>query len=204
MARATMSVTCAPIAVDGLAELGVFAEYVRLLGGGGRHIGEAATLAWAEVHRTVALIDDGDAVQVGRSRKCEIRRTLALVIDGIQRAVMSADEGSRLIDDLVRVGGARFPCDGPSFIAWAEDKGLIVRGSRPTRRSCSRAISQSAPRTGATSPASSRTCSLPWPTPRAAPPRSSPRRPPGPRARSSGSASVPPSASGGGKRTTRL
>jgi predicted nucleic acid-binding protein len=114
--------------VDGLAELGVFSEYVRLLGAGGRHTGEAATLAWAEVHQTVALIDDDDAVQIGRARKCEIRRTLALVADSVQRTVLSVDDASRLVDDLIRIGGARFPCDGQTFIAWAEDRGLIVRG----------------------------------------------------------------------------
>ncbi|HEY0191551.1 MAG TPA: hypothetical protein VGC42_10560 [Kofleriaceae bacterium] len=116
-----------PISVDGLAELGVFAEYVRLLGSGGRHIGEAATLAWAEVHQAVALVDDDDAAQVGRSRRCEIRRTLALIAGGIRRAVIAEDEGADLVDDLTRLGGARFPCDGPTFIRWAEDKGLIVR-----------------------------------------------------------------------------
>lgn len=45
-----------PVRIEGLAELTVFAEYVRTLGSGPRNIGEAETLAWAETHDAVAVI----------------------------------------------------------------------------------------------------------------------------------------------------
>jgi hypothetical protein len=31
-----------------------------------------------------------------------------------------------LVDDLVRVGGARLPCDGAGFEAWAVKPGLLL------------------------------------------------------------------------------
>ena len=52
--------------VDGLPELGVVAEYARVLGSSRTgDVGEAATLAWAEVHGAVAIVDDQAARNAG-------------------------------------------------------------------------------------------------------------------------------------------
>ncbi|HEY4243975.1 MAG TPA: hypothetical protein VGM88_29375 [Kofleriaceae bacterium] len=114
------------VTTDGLQELRVFSEYIQLLGSSGRDIGEAATLAWAETHGGVALIDDDAAARAGRARSCVVRRSLWLVADGVNRAVLTREGACRLVDDLVRLGDARFPCDGQSFLGWAEDKGLVT------------------------------------------------------------------------------
>lgn len=113
------------VAVDSLPELVVFTEYVRTLGGSSRNVGEASVLAHAEVHRAVAFVDDQAAVGVGKNRGVLVRRTLAVIIEGIQRDLLDRDQASALVDDLVRLGGARMPCDGAGFVAWAESRGLL-------------------------------------------------------------------------------
>jgi hypothetical protein len=39
---------------------------------------------------------------------------------------LSIEQASALVDELVTVGGARFPCDGASFVQWAERNGLLA------------------------------------------------------------------------------
>lgn len=110
---------------DSLEELAVFSDYVRLLGCGTRDVGEAATLAWAEVHRAVAILDDQTAANVSRQRGVRLKRTLSLVSTGVQQNRLSEEDAAALVDDLIG-GGARFPCDGRHFIAWCREKGLLV------------------------------------------------------------------------------
>ena len=109
---------------DTLKELAAFSDYVRLLGSGPRDVGEAATLAWAEVHHAIAVIDDQTAVNVAHNRHVSVKRTLALISTGIQQDLISTDDAAILVDELIG-GGARFPCDGRRFIAWAREKDLI-------------------------------------------------------------------------------
>jgi hypothetical protein len=56
------------VASDSLAELVAFSEYVRVLGGSSRNIGESSVLAHAEIHGAVAFVDDDAAVSAGRTR----------------------------------------------------------------------------------------------------------------------------------------
>ena len=73
------------VRVDGLAELSAFAEYARLLGSAReRDVGEAATLAWAETHDAIAIIDERAAVRAARQRKVEHHGTLWLVVRGLE------------------------------------------------------------------------------------------------------------------------
>ena len=112
------------VRVDGLDELVAFSEYLRFLGGGPRNVGEAATLAWAEVHCAVAVLDDQTAVQLGRQRGVTVKRTLSLIATGVERGLLSDYEAVALVEDLIG-GGARFPCDGREFITWCRAKGLL-------------------------------------------------------------------------------
>jgi predicted nucleic acid-binding protein len=113
-----------PVPVDRLDELRLFAEYSRRLVAGDRNVGEASVLAWAEANGGIALIDDQAAVQVGRERGVEVRRSLALIARGVRVRLMSKAEAAGLVDDLLRVG-ARFPCAGDEFVAWAMAAGLL-------------------------------------------------------------------------------
>lgn len=110
--------------VDGLQELGMFAKYAQRLGSGVHDIGEASVLAWAEAHGAIAFTDDEAAVQAGRDRGVEVRRTLALVARSIKHGVLSDTEADRLVDDLLRAG-ARFPFGTGEFIGWARGNGLV-------------------------------------------------------------------------------
>lgn len=109
--------------VDELEVLEIFAYYMSVLGGGGRNIGEAATLAWAEHHQAIALLDDQTAVNAAKKRHVTVRRTLSLVAEGINRKLLAETEAETLIEELIH-GGARFPCDGARFLGWARGKGL--------------------------------------------------------------------------------
>jgi hypothetical protein len=77
------------------------------------------------VHQSIVLIDDNTAVAAAKARRVGTRRSLGLVCDGLQQQSLSMHEARALIDELVAVGGARFPCDGAGFEAWAERHGLL-------------------------------------------------------------------------------
>lgn len=87
-------------------------------------MGEAATLAWAEVHNAVAILDDQTAVYLGRQHGVKVKRTLSLIATGFDRDRLSEDEAIALVDELIG-GGARFPCDGRKYIAWRRANGLL-------------------------------------------------------------------------------
>ncbi len=114
------------VSVDAFEELVAFSDFVRVLGAGRRNIGEASILAWALNRGGVALIDDQSAVNAGKDKDIEVRRSLGLVCDGLHKKTITIEAARTLVDELVNLGGARFPCDGAAFEAWAEANGLLV------------------------------------------------------------------------------
>ena len=102
-------------------------EYTTLLGDAPFNIGEAAVLAWAETTGARVLMDDYDAVMIGRRRGVVVYRTLAVICDGIKRTELTLDDAKVLIDQLRTAGGARLPCDGDTFEEWADRHGLLAR-----------------------------------------------------------------------------
>jgi predicted nucleic acid-binding protein len=109
-------------------ELGIANEYIRVLGSNERNIGEASILAWAEVTSNMVVMDDDDAVRAARKRKVVVLRTLTLLCNGLHRRLLTVEHACTLVDELVTTGGARFPCDGASFVQWAERNGLLPAG----------------------------------------------------------------------------
>lgn len=74
------------VRVDSLADLEVFAEYARVLGVSVQgDVGEAATLAWAETHGAIAIIDDQAARNVAHQRRVAFHGSLWLVTQGHER-----------------------------------------------------------------------------------------------------------------------
>jgi predicted nucleic acid-binding protein len=116
------------VSIDSLDELRALTDYARILGSGGRNIGEASILAWAELTSSIAVIDDNAAVIAGRRRDVKVRRTLGLLCDGLHRKLLTTEQACTLVDELVSAGGARFPCDGAGFVQWAERSGLLGTG----------------------------------------------------------------------------
>ncbi len=113
------------VPVDSLDELLAFARYAARLVAGDRNVGEASVLAWAEVHRAVAVIDDQDAVQCGRENQVAVRRSLALLASGIRDGLLGEEEAIKVVAALAERGEARFPCQGQEFLAWAHAHGLL-------------------------------------------------------------------------------
>ena len=114
------------VTVDSLQELIVFSDYVRVLGSDGRNVGEASILAWAEVCGGVAIMDDHAAVSAAKSRNVAVRRSLGLLCNGLHKKTLTMEKARSLVDDLASFGGARFPCVGAGFEAWAENNGLLA------------------------------------------------------------------------------
>lgn len=110
--------------VDSLPVLRLFAAYSAPLGSGRHNIGEATALAWAEFHQATAFTDDEVAVQLGRKRGVTVKRTLALVAEGVKRGLLSEQAAQALADELVGAG-ARFPFSPGAFVSWAKAKGLL-------------------------------------------------------------------------------
>lgn len=110
--------------VDTLVELRALVEYTRFLGSGEHDMGEATTLAWAEVHGGTVIIDDEAAKKVGRRRRVECHGTLWLIVRAFTLGRIDAREAERLVDVLAETN-ARFPCDGSRLFVWAQEKGLL-------------------------------------------------------------------------------
>jgi predicted nucleic acid-binding protein len=113
------------VACDGLEELRVFAQYVRILGSGHRDIGEASVLAWAEVHGATAVLDERAGTQAAKARGVSVHGTLWLIVNGLNAGELSLAEAERLVDRL-RDASARLPCTGAEFFEWAKAQGLLM------------------------------------------------------------------------------
>jgi predicted nucleic acid-binding protein len=112
------------VSLGTLPELSVFAQYARRLGSGPRHVGETAALAWAEVHKAIAIIDDKTATTVGRQRDVEVHGSIWLIVNGFKEKLLSETETRQLVDAL-RDTQARFPTDGPGFFDFCRQNGLL-------------------------------------------------------------------------------
>jgi hypothetical protein len=107
-----------------LAELGAFAHYARYLGSGDRDIGEAATLAWAEVHGACAIVDDRPGTIHGRKRGVTVHGSLWLIAGGYTAQLLTERAAMRLVDSLLDTE-AWFPCNGSTFFTWARENNLL-------------------------------------------------------------------------------
>ena len=113
-----------PVDCDGLAELQAFARYSLVLGSGERDIGEAITLAWAEVHNGTAIVDERAGAREGRARGVDVHGSLWLIAEGHRTELLSKDEAEDLVDQLA-AHGQWLPCSGSEFVGWAIDQGPL-------------------------------------------------------------------------------
>lgn len=105
-------------------ELRAFAHYARVLGSGPRDVGEALVLAWAEVHRAIAIIDERAGTQAAIGRGVSVHGTLWLITNGVSSKDLALSDAERLVDQL-RESDARLPCSGAEFFEWAQNRGLL-------------------------------------------------------------------------------
>ena len=114
------------VRLEGLDELGAFAEYTRVVGSSReRDRGEAATLAWAELHAATAIVDDRAGVNTGRARGVPVHGTLWLVVQGLRGGRVSEEEATALVGTFLEVG-QWLPFGRPEeFLPWARGEFLL-------------------------------------------------------------------------------
>ncbi|MBR7826548.1 hypothetical protein KDK95_09555 [Actinospica sp. MGRD01-02] len=104
--------------------LDAFLRWKELVGAERHDFGEASTFAFAELHGGTSVIDDRQATNVGRREGLEVHGSLWLITAFCNSAKLTEHAAMRLVDDLRRVG-ARLPCTGSEFPAWARKQGLL-------------------------------------------------------------------------------
>jgi len=78
-----------------------------------------------KAHGGVLLADDQTAAVFAREQGIPLKRSLALISDGIRSGLLGQRDAGILVDELI-AGGARFPCKGGSaFLQWANSEGLL-------------------------------------------------------------------------------
>ena len=114
------------VTLDELAELQAFAVYAQQIGSSPVHdTGEAATLAWAEIHAATAIVDDREAVRAGRQRGVTVHGTLWLVVGGLQASVLTESAAVQLVGALLDAGAWLPLSSAEAFIPWARAAGLL-------------------------------------------------------------------------------
>jgi predicted nucleic acid-binding protein len=95
-----------------------------LVGAGLHDFGEASTFAYAELYGGISVIDDRPATAIGRREGLEVHGSLWLIGALCNSRKLTEHAAVRLVDDLRGVG-ARLPCTGNEFPAWARKQGLL-------------------------------------------------------------------------------
>lgn len=124
--RAVMNAGFTVVHVDGLDEVVSLGEWVGRIGATKAHNrGEVTVLAWADVHRAIAIIDDRDARLVAQRNLVEAHGTLWLIVQAINHGRLSPRSAESLVDTL-RHHGARYPTDGTNLRQWAENADIWI------------------------------------------------------------------------------
>jgi predicted nucleic acid-binding protein len=118
--------------VDGLEEIRRVIDWARRLEVGARDHGEATVIAYAEMHRAVAIVDDRRAWRLAERAGVPVHGTLWLVARACRNGRVTEAGAGGLIDALADAG-ARLPCDGAGFRGWAIGRGLLPDVTELTR-----------------------------------------------------------------------
>jgi predicted nucleic acid-binding protein len=110
--------------VDDLTELVTLTKWVGLISSAAHNRGEATALAWAEVHRAVAIVDDRAARRVARSEHVEVHGVLWVVAEAINCGHITPASGLSFVDVMLS-HGARYPFGPGEFLDWARDQKLL-------------------------------------------------------------------------------
>ena len=114
------------VRLERLDELGLFAEYARVLGSSReKDRGEAATLAWAEAHGATAIVDERAATNVGRQRRVSTHGTLWLVLQGVNAGRLTEGQADAIVGALLETGSWLPFGSAGEFIPWARREGLL-------------------------------------------------------------------------------
>ena len=114
--------------LDALEELSCFIKWANRLGSQDRDLGEASVLAAAELRDGTAITDDRDATKVARRYGADVHGTIWLLAGACRGGKLTPVAAGSIIDAL-RAEGARLPCTGSGFPAFAAHHGLMPPGT---------------------------------------------------------------------------
>lgn len=103
-----------------------FMRWSELIGARNHDCGEASMFAFAEINGATSIIDDREATVIGRAQGLTVHGSLWLISEFYNAGKLTAHAARRLVDDL-RAVGARLPCTGSDFLAWARKHGLLPK-----------------------------------------------------------------------------
>lgn len=112
---------------DSLEFLALFSAFHNRLGGGTgdtKDLGEATTLAYAQLHGYTAVIDDRAGRNVAIAHGVPVSTTLQLICHGLRNNLLYERQACAVVDAL-RDAEAFLPCGGSDFIEWARAEGLL-------------------------------------------------------------------------------
>lgn len=110
--------------LDTLDEIRCFTAWARRLGAEERNLGEASVLAAAQLRGGIAITDDRQATKVARAYDAEVHGTIWLLAAAC-RTGKQAEAGAGNLIDALRATGARLPCSGADFPAYARRYHLL-------------------------------------------------------------------------------
>lgn len=112
---------------DDLRELRAFSRWLTVTGATeDRHRGEAAVLAWSEVHRAVPIIDDAGARRVAGRHGFPAHGSLWALTEGIAAGRATVGVVSAFCDEMLR-HDIRWPFGLGGFASCAHKAGLLSR-----------------------------------------------------------------------------
>ncbi|MFW6638546.1 hypothetical protein ACOALZ_00735 [Nocardiopsis algeriensis] len=111
-------------ALDTPSENAAFAHFSAFLVSGGRNIGEAAVLAYAQVHGATAVIDDGAARRAAKEAKVRYTGTLGLLCEAVRAGFLTLAMVSSVADHLMETE-YRLPFGPGEFEKWAQENGAV-------------------------------------------------------------------------------
>ncbi|WP_250002421.1 hypothetical protein [Actinoplanes sp. M2I2] len=111
--------------LEALDELRCFVKWAGLIGSRERDLGEASVLAAAELRAGIAITDDRDATVVARHHGAKVHGTIWHLAQGCRNGKLTRIGAGSIVDAL-RTTGARLPCTGREFPAYATEHGLMT------------------------------------------------------------------------------
>jgi predicted nucleic acid-binding protein len=109
-----------------IAELAAFASYKSELGGGPeRNNGEAAVLAWVNVHSGLAIIDEDVARNLGKEDGMQVHGSLWLLIRSFKNGILDRATIEGVVNDLLRTGMRLPVTHGADLFPWASRASLL-------------------------------------------------------------------------------
>lgn len=110
--------------LDSGAEIASFAHFAEFLVVGGRNVGECSVLAYAQVHKATAVVDDRAARRLAQDAGISCQGTLGLLCEAVRAGLLTTAMVGSLADHLLETK-YRLPFPPGGFEAWANEHGIV-------------------------------------------------------------------------------